>query len=64
MLAAQASGAQVEMFHLTFNNNGSRMNVGHPVALGVALGVADIITILRYFSAEIALQSQISLNCQ
>ncbi len=62
MLTAQASGAQIEMFGLTINNNGSRVNVRHPVALGVALGVADIITILRRFSADIALQSQISLN--
>jgi hypothetical protein len=42
MLTAQAPGAKVKPFRLTIDNNSSRMNIGHPAAVGVALGVADI----------------------
>ena len=47
MLVAQASGAQVKPFGLSIYNNGSRVNVWYPVAVGVAFGVAYIMTELR-----------------
>ena len=47
MLAAQASGAQVKPFGLALDNDGGGMDVGYPAAVGVALGVTDIMTELR-----------------
>ena len=44
MLTAQAPGAQVKAFLLTVNFDSGGMNIGHPAAVGVALGVADIMT--------------------
>ena len=62
IMSAQASGAQVEVFGLAIDNDGGRVHVGYPGALGMALGVADIITGLRYFPAQITFQSQFSFN--
>lgn len=51
MLIAQASGAQVEALWLTIYHNSSRMNIRHPAAIGVALGMAHIMTKLSGFPA-------------
>jgi hypothetical protein len=51
VLVAQASGAQVEPFWLAVYHDGDRVDIGHPAAVGVPLGVADIMTELRSFSA-------------
>jgi hypothetical protein len=47
MLGAQAPGAEVKSFGLSIHNNGGRMNIRYPAAVGVALGVADIMAELR-----------------
>ena len=47
VLVAQAPGAQVKPFWLSIDNDGGGMDVGYPAAVGVALGVADIMTELR-----------------
>ena len=47
MLVAQASGAQVKPFWLSIDNDGGRVNIRHPAAVGVALGMADVMTKLR-----------------
>ena len=47
MLSAQAPGAQVESFGLAIYNDSNRVNVGHPATIGMALGVAHIMTELR-----------------
>ena len=44
MLSTQASGAQVEPFLLAIYNDSSRVNIGHPATLGMAFGVAHIMT--------------------
>ncbi len=44
MLGSQASGAEVESFWLPVYIYRNRVNVRHPAALGVAFGVADIMT--------------------
>ena len=44
MLGAKASGAQVKTFWLSTNGDGHRVNIGHPAAVGVALGMTDIMT--------------------
>ena len=48
---AQAPGAQVKAFWLSVNDNGSRVYIGYPAAVGVALGMADIMTELGRFPA-------------
>ena len=62
MLSTQASGAQVEMLCLAIDIDSSRVDIGHPAAVGVALGVADIMAKLWSFSAQIALQSRFSFD--
>ena len=47
MLVAQAPGAQVEAFWLAAYSDSGRVNIRHPAAVGVALGMADIMTELR-----------------
>jgi hypothetical protein len=56
MLAAQASGAQIEPFWLTVYQNGSRMNIRHPAAVGMPLGMTYIMTELGCFPTQFALQ--------
>jgi hypothetical protein len=51
ILRSQAPGAQVKVLCLAININSRRMNIGHPAAVGVTLGVADIMTELRCFPA-------------
>ena len=47
MPGAQASGAQVESFWLAIDNEGGRVNIGQPEAVGVAFRMADIMAKLR-----------------
>ena len=47
MLIAQASGTQVELFGLAIYNEGDRVNIRRPAAVGVAFGVAYIVAKLR-----------------
>ena len=51
MLRPQTSGTQVEVFYLTININSRRMNIRRPAAVGVTLGVADIMSELRCSTA-------------
>ena len=44
MLIAQASGAQVESLWLTIYSDSNRVNIGYPATIGVAFGMADIVT--------------------
>ena len=47
MLVAQASGAKVKSFWLSVYNYGNGVNIGHPVTVGMAFRVTDIVTELR-----------------
>ncbi len=47
MLAAQASGAQIQSLLLAIYGDNCRVNVRHPAAVGMALGMADIMAKLR-----------------
>jgi len=51
VLAAQASGAQVEPFCLTVYDNSNRVNIGHPATIGAMLRMAYIMAELGRFSA-------------
>jgi hypothetical protein len=60
VLRAQAPRAQVKMLCLAIDIDSSRVDIGRPAAVGVAFGVADIMTELRCFPAYIALQFSLS----
>ena len=51
VLGAQAAGAQVEAHRLTIFYYSYRVNIGHPAPVGMALGVAYIMTELGRFTA-------------
>jgi hypothetical protein len=51
MLTSQAPGAQVEAFGFAVDINGGRMYIRRPAAVGVTLGMADIMPELRCFTA-------------
>ena len=44
MLVTKASGTQVKSFWLAIYNDSNGMNIGHPVTVGMAFRVADIVT--------------------
>jgi hypothetical protein len=50
MLAAQAPGAQVHFFGLPIYDDGNRVDIGQPLALGMTLRVAHIMTELGCFA--------------
>jgi len=56
VLRPQTPGAQVQVLHLAVDEDRGGVNIGRPVAVGVALGMADVMTVLRRFAADIALQ--------
>ena len=51
MLGTQAPGAQFELLCLTVYINSSGMDIRRPAAVGVALGVTDIMAEQRCFPA-------------
>ncbi len=51
MLSTQAPGAQVEAFCPAVYGYLGGMDVGQPHPVGVAFGMADVMTELRRFSA-------------
>jgi hypothetical protein len=60
ILGAQAPGAEFEVFHFTVNHDAGGMDIGRPVAVGMALGMADVMTVKRGLAANIALQFPVS----
>ena len=62
VLGTQAPGAQVKALLLPVYSNSSRVYIGSPAPVGPALGVADIMTEKRRFTAQIAFQFRFSLN--
>jgi len=44
MLIAEASGAQVESFGLTIDDDRNRVNIGYPATIGTVFRVAYIMT--------------------
>ena len=51
ILGTQAPGAQVKVFRLPADKNSGGMYVGRPAPVGMAFGMADIMTELRGFTA-------------
>jgi hypothetical protein len=56
VLGTQAAGAEVHPFRLTVYGDGDGVDIGRPLPIGVALGVAYIMAEHRRFAADIALQ--------
>ena len=56
IIGTQAAGAQFKPLGLTFDNDRGLVNIRHPASLGMALGVADIISVKRSLTANLALQ--------
>jgi hypothetical protein len=50
ILGAQAPGTQVELFRLAVDHDGSGVDIGIEPAIGMALGMADILTEHRTFT--------------
>jgi hypothetical protein len=51
ILGAQAPGAQVKVLYLAIDKNAGGVDIGCPAPVGMAFGVADIMTELRYLVA-------------
>ena len=60
ILIAQTPGAEVKLFHLAANHDGSGMDIGRPTPVSMAFGVADVRTINGSFPANVALQFSMS----
>ena len=54
-LGTDTSGAEMEFLALPFYGDSSCMYVGHPLAFGMALGMADIAAPDWTFSTKVAL---------
>jgi hypothetical protein len=62
VLAAQASGAQLEFFWLTVYIYGDPMYIGQPAPIGMVLRMAHVVAKLRRFSTQITLQFLFSVD--
>jgi len=51
VLGAQAAGAEVHLLGLAVNHDGHGVDIGRPLPVGVALGVAYIMAEHRRFTA-------------
>jgi hypothetical protein len=60
ILIAQAAGAEVKLFRLAVNHDGSGMDISRPAPVGMAFGMADIRTENGGFPTNIALQFTMS----
>lgn len=62
IIGAEAAGAEVETNHLSTEHETGGMDVGSPIAVGVPLGMADVMTEHGSFPTKIALQFRTPLN--
>ena len=62
MLSTQATGTKVKPFLFTVYCYRNRMDIGHPAASGMTLGVADIITELRRLATHLTLHNLFPLT--
>jgi hypothetical protein len=62
VLGADASGAEVKLFGFAFNHHRRGMNIGFEAAVGMPLGMADVLTEHRCFPTNITLQGVCSLR--
>ena len=60
VLSAQAAGAEVKVPRLAVDIDGGGVDIGGPAAVGMPLGVTDVLTEKRGLTANIALQFPLS----
>lgn len=60
LLGAQALHADVELSRRSVDGQGRGVYVGQPTSVGVALGVAHVMTGFRYLAADLALCHRLS----
>jgi hypothetical protein len=51
VLGAQAPGAHVKVLHLAIDEDAGGVDISYPTPIGMAFGMADIMTELRCFTA-------------
>ena len=56
MVSAEAPGAEVETLRLAVYGEGYGVNIRHPEAVGMPLGVTHIMSELRRFTTKITFQ--------
>ena len=56
VVGTEAAGADGHPLWFSVYGKGNRVDIGHPAALGMTLGMAHIITEHRRFAADITLQ--------
>jgi len=64
LLGAQALHADFELLRLSVDGQGRGVHIGQPTSVGVAFGVAHVMTGFRYLAANLALchRCQLSLS--
>jgi hypothetical protein len=62
VLGSQTPGAHIELFRFTIDHDCGRMDIRIKPAVGVLLGMADILTEHWTFAANIALQNRNSFD--
>jgi hypothetical protein len=51
VLCAQTSGTQIKMADFAVDIYSNGVDIGHPASVGMAFGVADVMTEKRHFTA-------------
>ena len=62
ILGSQAAGADLDLFHFAINHDGCCMDIGIEPPVGMAFGMANILTEHRCFTANFALQDRNSFD--
>jgi hypothetical protein len=60
ILGTQAPCAEFKVLTFTVDEDSSGVNVSRPIPVGVAFGMADVMSVKRDFAANIALQFTLS----
>jgi hypothetical protein len=59
LIGSKAAGADIELFLLAFYHQSGCMDVDLPASVGMALGMAYIMPVLRRFPAKVTFGSQV-----
>jgi len=58
-MCTQAAGADIKLLLAAFYHQSGRMNIYFPASVGMALGMAHIMPVLRPFAAKLTFGSQV-----
>jgi hypothetical protein len=62
ILGSQTSGTNIKLLRFPINQDSRRMNVRPELTISMLLGVADVLTKNRFFTADFAFQDWLSLQ--